>query len=261
MTNESTSIDPRCICRCCGWNFGNYFPWGEDGDSPEYAICYCCGCESGNEDSCPESLVEYRQNWLNSGAKWWNPKTKPVDWDDGRQLQEQLKRVPAKKRFHQVPNFSPFVHVFNSPDAAIAGGQKIDALRKQELRLDLDAITGKVVWQLHWSPTEIALKFASHLYLILKSGPEKIDVFITHEGIAAPHELCEDYEFVYDENRSHRWSPICVAKYFTDKVFAHIQLEYRMAWLYFQKCPKLISVVQCAVQESELPILMWDEES
>ena len=96
MKNENTPIDPRCICRCCGWSFGEYLPWGEDGMSPEYAICDCCACESGNEDYCPDSLDNYRQNWLQSGAKWWNSKTKPGDWDNGQQLKEQLERVGCK---------------------------------------------------------------------------------------------------------------------------------------------------------------------
>jgi hypothetical protein len=57
-------IDSRCICRCCGWSFGDYFPWGEDGMSPTYDICDCCGCESGYQDYCLDSLLEYRQHLL-----------------------------------------------------------------------------------------------------------------------------------------------------------------------------------------------------
>lgn len=259
MAHENISIDLRCICRCCGWSFGDYFPWGEDGESPEYVICECCGCESGNEDYCADSLVAYRQSWLNSGAKWWMSKTKPVDWDDGRLLKEQLKRVPPKKRFHKVPNYSPFVHGFKTPDAAIVAGQKVDTLRRQQLGLDLERIKGKVARKLHWSPAELALEFAADLYLVLKSKPEKIDAFIMTENIVTPHELHEEYEFIYNDKISHRWSPICVARYFTGSVFANIYFSYRLVWLYFQECPKLIEVVQFAAQESELPILTWDE--
>ena len=93
MANKNNSIDPRCICRCCGWSFGDYFPWGEDGNDPSFDICDCCGCEAGNEDYAPGLLDRYRQNWLDNGAKWHDSKTKPVDWDDGRQLKEQLECV------------------------------------------------------------------------------------------------------------------------------------------------------------------------
>jgi hypothetical protein len=88
MKNDKR-IDLRCICRCCEWSFGDYFPWGEDGMSPTCDICECCGCESGNEDYCLDSLMRYRQHWLDSNAKWYYAKSQPVDWENGQQLSKQ----------------------------------------------------------------------------------------------------------------------------------------------------------------------------
>jgi len=259
MTTKDNSIDLRCICRCCGWDFGDYCPWGDDGASPEYVICDCCGCEAGNDDSYPGHLAEYRRNWLNSGAQWWHRKTKPVDWNDGRQLKEQLERIAPKKRLHQVPNFSPFDRGgYKTPDDAIAAGKRIDSLRKHELKLDVDPIKGKVVKNLHWSATEIALEFDADLYLVLASKPDKIDAFIATKNIDSPYKWYENYEIISDDGKVWEWSPFQTAGRFIRQKFANIQMEYRFAWLYFQQCPELIQVVQCAIQESDTPILTWE---
>lgn len=228
--------------------------------SPEYAICDCCGCESGNEDHTPESLDEYRQNWLASGTKWFQPKAKPADWNDDKTLKEQLERVKPKQRFHDTPEFSPFgSSVFNTPEAAITAGKNTDLLRKHELGLALERIKGKIARQFYWSTTQLSLEFDRDLYLVLTSTTDRINVAIRDKNIAEYDQWYEDYEFVFDDKTLWHWSPICGARYFTGKEFTNIQLEYRIVWLYFKKSPKLIEVMQCGAQESELPILTWQE--
>lgn len=78
------------ICKACGYdNFPQEF-WEDD--SPGYIICPCCGCESGNEDYTIESTKKYRQEWLESGSKWFEKKYKPEDWD----LNQQLEQIPIE---------------------------------------------------------------------------------------------------------------------------------------------------------------------
>ncbi len=77
-------------CRICGLYIENS-PWGLDGHSPTYEICSCCGVEFGNEDYTIESVKKYRENWINKGAIWFDPKEKPKEWNMG----EQFKKIPA----------------------------------------------------------------------------------------------------------------------------------------------------------------------
>lgn len=57
------------LCRVCG------FP-SEDvlwkGNSPSYLICPACGSEAGFNDENIDSVRSYRQEWYNSGKKWWS---------------------------------------------------------------------------------------------------------------------------------------------------------------------------------------------
>jgi hypothetical protein len=76
-------------CRVCGLYIDD-LPWGEDGCSPTYEICSCCGLEFGNEDYTIESTNKYREEWIAKGAKWFESKEKPENWN----LEEQLKNIP-----------------------------------------------------------------------------------------------------------------------------------------------------------------------
>ncbi len=76
-------------CRVCGLYIKD-LPWGDNNDSPTYEICPCCGVEFGNEDCTLESIKEFRQNWIDTGAIWFAPDEKPKNWD----MEEQLKEIP-----------------------------------------------------------------------------------------------------------------------------------------------------------------------
>lgn len=79
-------------CHCCGLPLGDYYPWGEDGLSPDYGICECCGIEYGYPDSTESALLRFRTNWLANGAKWWELKYKPTSWS----LEKQLANLPVE---------------------------------------------------------------------------------------------------------------------------------------------------------------------
>lgn len=72
-------------CRICGLYIEDE-PWGNDGQSPTYEICPCCGVEFGNEDFNLLSIEEYRKEWLENGANWFDKKSKPILWDVNKQL-------------------------------------------------------------------------------------------------------------------------------------------------------------------------------
>lgn len=85
------------FCRVCGLYIDDK-PWGDDNKTPTHDICPCCGVEFGNEDFCLASLKEYRKQWIEKGAKWWdeeNPTnsphtTKPFNW----KVEEQMTHIP-----------------------------------------------------------------------------------------------------------------------------------------------------------------------
>jgi hypothetical protein len=79
------------VCRVCG-KIQCEPPWGEDGISPNYTFCDCCGVEFGYGDCWLIAIHSSRKRWLDQGAKWDNPKERPVDWD----LEEQLKQIPEQ---------------------------------------------------------------------------------------------------------------------------------------------------------------------
>ncbi len=78
-------------CRVCGLDQWEP-PWGNNNSSPSYQICVCCGVQFGLEDETLEQIIEYRKNWLATGATWFNQQQKPDDWD----LDEQLQGIPDK---------------------------------------------------------------------------------------------------------------------------------------------------------------------
>lgn len=94
QTNETHEVEIKrselSICRVCGFDNGDYFPWGEDGHNPEFTICECCGAESGYEDSSIWAIHTHRNKWLQSGAQWREPEYKPEGWN----LEEALARIP-----------------------------------------------------------------------------------------------------------------------------------------------------------------------
>ena len=81
----------RHNCRVCGY-FINDLPWGKDGNCPTYEICPCCGVEFGNEDCTKESTKQYREKWINEGAKWFEPEEKPLKWNK----EEQFVNIPQE---------------------------------------------------------------------------------------------------------------------------------------------------------------------
>ncbi len=84
-------INDKNRCRVCGLDQGEPI-WGEDGRSPTYIIFSCCGVEFGYEDSTINGIIQYREKWINDGAKWFHEKEKPDDWT----VEEQLKAVPKE---------------------------------------------------------------------------------------------------------------------------------------------------------------------
>lgn len=83
------SADTIMNCRVCGLDQGDN-PWGECGQFPSFDICGCCGVQFGYEDCTELGMREFRQKWLENGAKWFMPKDKPEEWS----LEEQMKGIP-----------------------------------------------------------------------------------------------------------------------------------------------------------------------
>ncbi len=57
---------------------------------PNFSVCKCCGFQSGYDDlDQGYTFAEYREKWINDGAKWFKPNEMPSDWD----LVKQLKKL------------------------------------------------------------------------------------------------------------------------------------------------------------------------
>lgn len=78
-------------CRVCGL-YNQEAPWGEDNRTPSYDICPCCGMEFGFEDYRLDLIRQYRQQWLDQGAEWFEKNEKPSGWN----LTEQMKDIPKE---------------------------------------------------------------------------------------------------------------------------------------------------------------------
>ena len=76
-------------CRICGFH-NDYFPWGENGEKPNFELCPCCGVQFGKEDVTLESIQKYRKEWLRKGGKWFIKKDRPENWD----IDEQMRNIP-----------------------------------------------------------------------------------------------------------------------------------------------------------------------
>ena len=70
-------------CPICGLKFD--VPVDEVELRFSYWICECCGCEYGYTDT-----PEYRQKWLEGGAKWFEERARPKEWNLGEQLKNIL---------------------------------------------------------------------------------------------------------------------------------------------------------------------------
>lgn len=95
-SNDSEAMPPNAhtACRVCGFQYADYYPWGEDGDTPTYDFCNCCGVEFGFDDDEIEDIRAYRAKWLSSGAVFDLPTVRPENWN----LEEQLKNIPEEFR-------------------------------------------------------------------------------------------------------------------------------------------------------------------
>lgn len=73
-------------CRVCGLCLDDP-PWGHDGRCPSYEYCPCCGVEFGYQDANASGACNYRQKWLDDGAKWAEPAQRPPDWNPDAQIE------------------------------------------------------------------------------------------------------------------------------------------------------------------------------
>jgi len=65
-------------CRACGWALDR--PGWVD-DRPTSAICDCCACEACIDDVTPERARAHRRRWVEHGAEWFDPGSRPEAWD------------------------------------------------------------------------------------------------------------------------------------------------------------------------------------
>ena len=82
--------DELSICRVCGYDYGDYFPWGENGRTPDYTHCVCCGVEFGYSDFSYENIKRLREVWISNRYPWLKPDKKPSDWS----AENSLARIP-----------------------------------------------------------------------------------------------------------------------------------------------------------------------
>jgi hypothetical protein len=71
-------VDVELTCRACGWPLDR--PGWVDG-CPTSAICDCCACEAGVDDVTPERARAHRRRWVEHGAEWFDPGSRPDSWD------------------------------------------------------------------------------------------------------------------------------------------------------------------------------------
>ncbi len=79
----------RSLCRICGYDAGDFLPWGEDGKTPSCEYCPCCGVEWGYQDSSRVGVEKFRAAWLAQGAPWRGRYEKP----DGLDAATRLRRL------------------------------------------------------------------------------------------------------------------------------------------------------------------------
>lgn len=75
------------FCLACGYDFGSVL------DENNQDICPCCGCQIGyNYLYDGRGAKRCRGEWLNEGAKWFDPEKKPKNWN----VNVQLKNIPKE---------------------------------------------------------------------------------------------------------------------------------------------------------------------
>ncbi|MGC5165757.1 hypothetical protein [Luteimicrobium sp. DT211] len=72
------AADVEHACRACGWPLDR--PGWVDG-RPTSAICDCCACEAGIDDVTPDRARAHRRRWVEHGAEWFDPGSRPESWD------------------------------------------------------------------------------------------------------------------------------------------------------------------------------------
>jgi rubredoxin len=78
-------------CRICGLDFKSSVR--DEYDLPQYDICPACGAEVGADDETLEEVQKFRQEWLETGARWWSPtRYAPPEWNP----QEEMKNIPPE---------------------------------------------------------------------------------------------------------------------------------------------------------------------
>lgn len=75
------------LCRVCGFDLGEDFPWGPDGRTCSFNICPCCGVEFGYEDATPEGILKFRAEWFATGGLFRDKSQRPPGWSRVMQLQ------------------------------------------------------------------------------------------------------------------------------------------------------------------------------
>jgi hypothetical protein len=85
--------DTSYYCRVCGLAQKEP-PWGADGRTPSFNYCDCCGVEFGYQDATVHAAKAFRRKWLERGAPWSTPKSKPNYWN----LDAQLKNIAEEFR-------------------------------------------------------------------------------------------------------------------------------------------------------------------
>ncbi|MFC8872924.1 hypothetical protein ACFUAC_35645 [Streptomyces sp. NPDC057148] len=141
---DAQGDDAEDFCRMCG--FGEYRFW--EAGWPTSMICACCGNESGIADMGAESgswaglegLHAFRGEWVGSGARWWNPRMKPRDWD----LLEQLQNIPPVWRTPVPPPADLARRVAERPSYGSLG---------TETECRICGLSGEVFWR-DGTPTE-----------------------------------------------------------------------------------------------------------
>jgi len=73
-------------CRVCGYQFDNFYPWGENGKVPSFSYCPCCFTEFGFDDLNIEIIKKRRSEWISGGYLWYEPQKKPINWEPEVQL-------------------------------------------------------------------------------------------------------------------------------------------------------------------------------
>ena len=79
-------------CRICGFEYDDFYPWGEDGNTASFEICDCCGVTFGYEDATNGAINKFRKEWIDNGAKWSDISCKPSEWT----LQKALSNIPKE---------------------------------------------------------------------------------------------------------------------------------------------------------------------